>query len=87
MNVKRIARHLLLTHWQVDRAFPRKTMLEIERAIKASETAHVGQIRFAVEGALDSAPLFKAQSARERALEVFAQLRIWDTEHTVVVLG
>ena len=86
MNVKRIARHLLLTHWQVDRAFPRKTMLEIERAIKASETAHVGQIRFAVEGALDSAPLFKAQSARERALEVFAQLRVWDTEHNNGVL-
>ncbi len=86
MNVKRIARHLLLTHWQVDRAFPRKTMLAIERAIKASETAHIGQILFAVEGALDSAPLFKAQSARERALEVFAQLRIWDTEHNNGVL-
>ena len=86
MNVKRIATHLLLTHWQVDRAFPHKTMLAIERAIKASETAHSGEIRFAVEGALDSGPLFGAQSARERALEVFAQLRIWDTEHNNGVL-
>ena len=86
MDVKRIAKHLLLTHWQVDRAFPRKTMLAIERAIKASETTHIGQIRFAVEGALDSGPLFKGQAARERALEVFAQLRIWDTEHNNGVL-
>ena len=81
MNIKRVTKHLLLTHWQVNRAFPRKTLLAIERAIKASETAHVGQIRFAVEGALHSEPLFKGQSARDRALEVFSQLRVWDTEH------
>ena len=32
-----------------------------------------------VEGALDGAPLFRDQPARERALDVFSQLRIWDT--------
>jgi uncharacterized membrane protein len=26
-------------------------------------------------------PLFKGQSPRERATELFAQLRVWDTEH------
>jgi uncharacterized membrane protein len=81
MNIKRVTKHLLLTHWQVNRAFPRKTLLAIERTIKASETEHVGQIRFAVEGALHSTPLLKGQSARERAFEVFSQLRVWDTEH------
>ena len=86
MNIKRITKHLLLTHWQVNRAFPRQTLIAIEQAIKASETAHVGEIRFAVEGALHSAPLLKGQSARERALEVFSQLRIWDTEHNNGVL-
>ena len=86
MNIKRIARHLLLTHWQVNRAFPRGTLNAIEKAIKASETAHVGEIRFAVEGALHNAPLFKGQSARERAIEVFSQLRVWDTEHNNGVL-
>ena len=39
-----------------------------------------------VEGALDGEPLFKGQSARERAIEVFSQLRIWDTEHNNGVL-
>jgi uncharacterized membrane protein len=86
MNIKRIARHLVMTQWQVNRAFPRQTLRAIEQAIKASETAHLGEIRFVVEGALDSALLFRAQSARERAIDVFAQLRIWDTEHNNGVL-
>jgi len=75
-----------VTHWQVNRAFPRQTLTAIEQAIKASETAHVGEIRFAVEGALDATPLFKGQSARERALEVFSLLRVWDTERNNGVL-
>jgi uncharacterized membrane protein len=86
MNIKRIAKHLMMTHWQVKRAFPRHTLIAIEQAIKASETAHVGEIRFAVEGALDVAPLFKGQSARERAIDMFSQLRVWDTEHNNGVL-
>lgn len=86
MNIKRLAKHLLQTPRQVDRAFPRQTLNAIERAIRASETAHRGEIRFAVEGALDGLPLFKGQSARERAIDVFAQLRIWDTENNNGVL-
>ncbi len=86
MNIKRILRHLVMTHWQVNRAFPRQTLIAIEQAIKASETAHVGEIRFALEGALDGTPLFKGQSARERAIDVFSHLRIWDTEHNNGVL-
>ncbi len=50
-------------------------------AIKVSETKHAGEIRFVVEGALDGMPLFKGQSPRDRAIELFAQLRVWDTEH------
>lgn len=75
-----------MTHWQVNRAFPRQSLHAIERAIKASESAHVGEVRFVVEGALDGSPLIKGQSARERALEVFSQLRIWDTKHNNGVL-
>ena len=86
MNIKRITRHLLLTPWQVNRAFPSDTLVAIDAAIKASEAAHAGEIRFVVEGALDGTPLFKGQSARERAIEVFSLLRIWDTEHNNGVL-
>jgi uncharacterized membrane protein len=80
MNIKRILKHLAMTQWQVNRAFSRQNLIAIEQAIKASEVAHAGEIRFVVEGALDGEPLFKGQSARERAIDVFSQLRIWDTD-------
>lgn len=80
MNIKRITKHLLATRGQVRRAFPRSTLTMIEQAIKASETTHAGEIRFVVENALDGLPLFRGQSARERAIEVFSQQRVWDTQ-------
>ncbi len=81
MKIKRIVKHWLVTQGQTRRAFPRSALASIENAIKVSERAHVGQIRFVVEGALDGMPLVKGQSARERAIEVFSHLRVWDTEH------
>jgi uncharacterized membrane protein len=81
MNIKRVVKHLLTTHGQVRRAFPKSTLMMIEKAIKTCESAHVGEIRFAVENALDGVPLFKGQSPRERAIEVFSQLHVWDTQH------
>ena len=86
MNIQRIARHLLMTDGQVTRTFGRSTLNKIESAIKASEAEHVGEIRFAVEGGLDGTPLFKGQSARERAIELFSQLRVWDTQQNTGVL-
>jgi len=86
MGIRRIGKHLLAHRWRVRRIFPPKVLAAIEAAIKASETMHTGQIRFVVEGALDGAPLFRDQPARERALDIFSQLRIWDTAHNNGVL-
>jgi uncharacterized membrane protein len=76
----------MATRWRVNRAFPGGTLIAIDRAIKASEATHRGEIRFVVEGALDTAPLLRGQTARERAIDVFSQLRIWDTERNNGVL-
>jgi uncharacterized membrane protein len=81
MEVKRILKHLVATQGRVKRAFPRHVLNSIEHTIAASEVQHCGEIRFAVEGALDGAPLFKGQSPRERALDLFSELRVWDTQH------
>src|SRR5258708_18985522 len=81
MNIRRIGRHLLEHRWRVRRMFPPHLLAAIEQAIKAGEATHSGQVRFVVEGALDGAPLFRDQSARERALDIFSQLPIWDTVH------
>jgi uncharacterized membrane protein len=86
MGIKRIAKHLLEHRWRERRIFTPKVLARIEQAIKAGEATHSGQIRFVVEGALDGAPLFRNQPARERALDIFSQLRIWDTEHNNGVL-
>jgi uncharacterized membrane protein len=86
MGIGRIGRHLLEHRWRERRIFPPKVLAAIEQAIKAGEATHSGQIRFVVEGALDGAPLFRDQPARERALDIFSQLRIWDTSHNNGVL-
>jgi uncharacterized membrane protein len=86
MGIKRIGRHLLHHRWRERRDFPPSVLAAIEQAIKAGEATHSGQIRFVVEGALDGAPLFRNQPARERALDIFSHLRIWDTAHNNGVL-
>jgi len=86
MGVGRIGKHLLHHRWLARRAFPPQVLARIEQAIKAGETTHAGQVRFVVEGALDGAPLFRNQPARERALDLFSQLRIWDTAENNGVL-
>ena len=86
MGVKRIGKHLLQSRWRVRQVFTHAVLTRIEQAIKASEAHHAGQIRFAVEGALDGMALFSDQAPRARALDVFAHLRVWDTEHNNGVL-
>ena len=86
MGIRRIGKHLVEHRWRVRRIFPATVLAAIEQAIKAGEATHSGQVRFVVEGALDGAPLFRNQSARERALDIFSHLRIWDTAHNNGVL-
>ena len=71
MGIKRIGKHLLEHRWRVRRVFTPAVLAAIEQAIKAGEATHSGQVRFVVEGALDGAPLFRDQSARHRALDIF----------------
>jgi uncharacterized membrane protein len=86
MDIRRIGRHLLEHRWRVRRIFPPQALAAVEQAIKAGETTHSGQVRFVVEGALDGKPLFRDQPARQRALDIFSHLRIWDTAHNNGVL-
>jgi uncharacterized membrane protein len=86
MGIRRIGRHLLEHRWRLRRIFPPAALARIQQAITTGEAAHSGQLRFVVEGALDGVPLFRNQPARERALDIFSQLRIWDTAHNNGVL-
>ena len=86
MELARIARHLIAMPGAVRRAFPPAAMAAIEQAVARSETQHRGEVRFAVEAALDVSGLIAGQSARARAIEVFSQLGVWDTDDNNGVL-
>lgn len=85
-SVGRIFRHIMTTPWSLKRAFSAAALAKIESSIAQSERRHGGEIRFAIEAALDFGPLFAAMDARQRALEVFSNLRVWDTERNNGVL-
>jgi uncharacterized membrane protein len=80
MSLSRILRHLWIGRPHVRALFPAESLGRITQAIAQAESRHHGEIRFAVEGSLDLGPLLKGVTARERAVGVFSQLRVWDTE-------
>lgn len=86
MDLARLARHLVVLPGAVKRAFPPSAMTAIEQAIAESERQHSGEVRFAAEPALDTGALLAGQTARERAIEVFSLLRLWDTSERNGVL-
>jgi uncharacterized membrane protein len=86
VKLGRFFRHLFMPPWAWRRAFPQATLDAIEAAIRASETAHSGEIRFAVENSLPATLAWRGTTGRARAIEVFSNLRVWDTEHNSGVL-
>ena len=80
MQIGRLIRHVAATHWRTRMMFPRATLDAIEQAIARAERTHAGEIRFAIETALPPLHVLNGVAPRARALEVFAALRVWDTE-------
>ena len=86
VNFKRWLLHTFIPPWRWRLAFPAAALEDIEIAIKQSERQHRGELRFAVENALAPAWVWRGMSARQRATEVFSNLRVWDTEENTGVL-
>ena len=84
--IRRLLRHLCTDRATVRRMFPKKSLERIETLIAAGECEHRGQMRFVVEAALPLARLLRGAKPRERALEVFGSLGIWDTAENCGVL-
>ncbi len=85
MNLVRVLRHLIDVH-SARRRFPDAALDTIQKEIAAGEALHRGQVCVAIESALSPGELLRGRGARERAHEVFAHLRVWDTEHNSGVL-
>jgi uncharacterized membrane protein len=86
VNIKRWILHTFMPPWRWRMAFPEATLKDIEMAIKQSERQHRGELRFAIENALAPTWVWRGLSARQRATEVFSNLRVWDTEENSGVL-
>ena len=79
MSLRRWARHLVLPGWRLRRVFDAQALDTIEQAIAATERAHGGELRFAIETCLDAIELMRGITPRERAIHTFARLGVWDT--------
>jgi uncharacterized membrane protein YgcG len=86
MLARRIARHWYQSLHPARKLLPAESLAQIESEIQSAERTHAGEIRVAVEAALSFGLLWRDISARERALQVFASLGIWDTKHNNGVL-
>jgi uncharacterized membrane protein len=59
---------------------------EIMDAVRDAERGHSGQIRVVIEGTPGVAHVVRGRTARDRAIDLFASERVWDTQHNNGVL-
>lgn len=86
MDWSRLRRHLFTLPGAGRRAFPGKVRRTIALAVAAGERRHRGEVRFVIERRWPAEALRRGQTTRERAVELFGQLRVWDTEDNSGVL-
>lgn len=86
MTLLRYIRHLGAPRWLTRRRFDPQVCARIEQAIREVEGRHQGEIRFVIESALELHALWRGLEPRRRAVQLFGQLGVWDTEHNNGVL-
>jgi uncharacterized membrane protein len=80
MSLARWCRHAWYGLVGARHVFTPAVCAAIESAIAESERKAAGEIRFVVEAASSLAALGNGETSRQRALSVFANLGVWDTE-------
>jgi uncharacterized membrane protein len=85
-DFKRTLRHARSSKSAASRSFPAETLRAIGEAITAGEQTHRGEVRLIVERALPLDAAWAGIGVRQRALALFADHGIWDTEENCGVL-
>jgi uncharacterized membrane protein len=85
-RVGRAWRHLRTGAGEARRAFPASTLDAIAAAIDAGERTHRGELRLIVEKALPFEDAWDGITNRQRAVALFADHGVWDTEDNCGVL-
>jgi len=86
VDFARLWKHATTGRWTRARLFPQPALDAITAAVKSAEARHAGEIRVAIEAALPLEAVAAGMSPRERAVDVFTELRVWDTEDNNGVL-
>lgn len=85
-RIKRCYEHVLLDRDDVYRLLGEDFLVTMGSRVTASEMHHSGEICMCIESSLPMRAVWAGVSSRERAQEVFAQRRVWDTEQNNGVL-
>jgi uncharacterized membrane protein len=76
----RLLRHLFATRAGTRRRSPPMLLESIAAAIEAAERRTSGEVRFVVETALEPDEIWAGLAPRDRAIQIFSQLHVWNTE-------
>ncbi|MEI8303951.1 MAG: TPM domain-containing protein [Burkholderiales bacterium] len=79
-RLRRALRHLLTDHADLRRAIDPAVLAAVATQVGAGEQGHLAELRVALEPSLAPLTVLRGLSPRERALEVFGRLGVWDTE-------
>jgi uncharacterized membrane protein len=85
-RTQRLLMNLFDGWFQLRQRFPKSLLDDMTAAIAEGEKEHRGEICFALESRLAPVAVLEGLDAHQRAHQVFAQLRVWDTEHNSGVL-
>ena len=88
-RLTRLRRHLWWDESDTQRQMPPAATQRLTQRVAASERLHSGQMRLCIVAALPAGDVWRAHRAsavRQRAIAMFSQLRVWDTEHNNGVL-
>ena len=84
-SITRWLQHACYLPWLTQRYFNQHAQQQIELAVEQAEQGQTGEIQVVIEGSL---PLLSAyyQDTPQRALSLFGQLRVWDTQYNSGIL-
>ena len=71
---------------KLEALLPQDAAARLTAQVAASERKHSGEIRICLEYAMPRAYEQAGYSARDRALTLFSELHVWDTEHNNGIL-
>jgi uncharacterized membrane protein len=75
----RLWRHRWIDAADVRRALPPDALQRLGARVAASERRHSGEVRICIEAGLPWSYIRRGAAARERAINMFGKLRVWDT--------